>query len=468
MKKKRIAAIVASLGLAAMSLAAVPMNAGAQNYKPEDQAQGGTTVIDKYLVLDSLATVPNVNFKFTITPGEALPDGINGIPCYAGKEGAKFVADEEQNVTVSENTATVGFVSTDTTTPEKSVNTKTVVFRTPSNDSDEKFASKSLTVSFEGIKFDEPGIYRYIITEESPTDGGISTPTGHELKYTLFVTVEANEGKLVVANKKYILQEGTDAPEIIEQDVTDDSGNPTGEKVKVNANKRSGLTNWYTTHDLKFNKLVKGNQGSRDKYFKFTVKLKNPEGEDALTMTDLRKNDRFIVKGTFDTSPSANAATNSEYTTIAEGADFTPMKIANSEELKPMSDGAETHSYITYEQLLAGKDFYLHSGHNIEIYGIPEGLGYEVLEYNEDYTPSIEIHSGSGLDSDAEANDDHNTVTDSQLTDTARLTFTNTRGGVIPTGILMTVAGSAGIAAIGIAGVAAGTIYLRKKKSEEE
>ena len=466
MKNKKIAAAAAALGLAAMSLAAVPMNVGAQNYKPEDQAQGGTTVIDKYLVLDSLATVPNVNFKFTITPGEALPDGINGIPCYAGKEGAKFVADEEQNVTVSENTATVGFVSTDSTTPEKSVNTKTVVFKTPDNDSDEKFASKSLTVSFEGIKFDEPGIYRYIITEQVPTDGGVSIPKGHELKYTLFVTVEDNDGKLVVANKKYVLQEGTDAPVIIEKNVTDDSSNPTGEKVKVNSKKRSGLTNWYTTHDLKFNKLVKGNQGSRDKYFKFTVKLKNPEGEDALTMTDSRKSDRYIVKGSFDPVPAANSATNSGYTTIAEGADSTPMKIANSEELKPMTDGAETHSYITYEQLLTGKDFYLHSGQNIEIYGIPEGLGYEVLEYNEDYTPTVEIHSGADLDSSAQANEGHNKVTDSKLTNTARLTFTNTRGGIIPTGILMTVAGSAGIAAVGIAGVGAGTIYLRKKKSE--
>ena len=47
MKNKRIAAVVASLGLAAMAYTAVPVNAGAAaNYTP---ITGGTYTFDKYL-----------------------------------------------------------------------------------------------------------------------------------------------------------------------------------------------------------------------------------------------------------------------------------------------------------------------------------------------------------------------------------------------------------------------------------
>lgn len=477
MKMRKIAAAVASMAMIATMAMAVPMSAGAVNYKPEDQATGGTTEIDKYLVLDKDAKVPNVTSKFSIAAGEALTETVNGVACYAGitsPEAPKLVADADQDVTVgADGKATITFDSSDATTPEKNANTKTVVFKTTladgaDKDNDEKFATKTLTISFEGIKFPEPGLYRYIITEEVPTDGGISIPTGHVNQYTLFVTVEDTNGKLVVANKKYVLQEGTAAPTLSDKPILDDNGEDTGTTEKVNANKKTGFTNWYTSHNLMFNKLVAGNQGSRDKYFKFTVKLSNPTGTDALTMTDARKNDQFKVVGKFDMVPDVNAATKDEYKTAASGSTDNPMKIANSNELTQVTDGTETYSVITYEQLLNGKDFYLHSGQNIEIYGIPEGLSYEVSEVKEDYTPAVEIHSGTGLDSEATASDDKTKVTDTKLTDTARLTFTNTKGGTIPTGVLMTVAGSAGIAVIGIAGIIAGSYYLRKKKSEED
>ena len=39
--------------------------------------------------------------------------------------------------------------------------------------------------------------------------------------------------------------------------------------------KDKGFTNEYATQDLTFSKTVTGNQGSREKYFQFTVKISN-------------------------------------------------------------------------------------------------------------------------------------------------------------------------------------------------
>ena len=66
MKNKRIAAIVASLGLAAMTYTAVPMSTNAaEDYTP---VSGETYTFEKYLVMENDANVPNVSFDFTVTP----------------------------------------------------------------------------------------------------------------------------------------------------------------------------------------------------------------------------------------------------------------------------------------------------------------------------------------------------------------------------------------------------------------
>ena len=46
---------------------------------------------------------------------------------------------------------------------------KTISFKTES-DTDESYASKTMTVDFSGVTFKEPGIYRWIITETAVND----------------------------------------------------------------------------------------------------------------------------------------------------------------------------------------------------------------------------------------------------------------------------------------------------------
>ena len=59
-------------------------------------------------------------------------------------------------------------------------------------------------------------------------------------------------------------------------------------------------------------------------------------------------------------------------------------------------------------------------------------------------------------------------IADTYISGDTVAAFTNDRSGVIPTGILTTVAGSLGIVAVGAVGVTCGMIYMKKKKSEDE
>lgn len=427
MKNKRIAAIVASLGLAAMTYTAVPMSTNAaEDYTP---ISGETYTFEKYLVMENDANVPNVSFDFTVTSVTPTEENV-----FAGPAGIKFTAAEGSGISVETDTpnkATVQFKSNDTKKPESDAGSKTINFVTDSK-SDESFASKTLTLDLSEVTFSQPGIYRYEIVETSSDNiAGISPDVQNKRNLDIYVQNGSTPGTLVIDG--FILYYGT-------------------------MEKTTGFTNQYNTNNLVVEKKVTGNHGSKNKHFKMTVKLTN---EDDLQIND---NDTFAVIGNFEKEPKQNDVTSYDDAT---------MKAANNID------------HITYADLKGdGYSFYLCDGHYFEIKGIPSGLGYSVTEYQEEYTPSVSFAPSGDTKTDDKTGDgtaieavktDSETplerqyaVTDSYLTNDASVTFTNERTGSIPTGILMTVAGSAGIAAIGIAGVAAGTIYLRKKKSEEE
>ena len=450
MKTKRIAAVSASLGIIASMTAFVPMSVCAA-YLDADQATGSLQTFDKYLVLESDAAVPNATSVFTIEPVEpAEGAAVDGAIFFKGVDGAVFKETSSVSVSPDKKTATVSFKTSDETTLDTNVGSKTVEFADNAS-GNEKFATIPVTVDFTGVKFAEPGIYCYKLTEETPTSAGITNVSG--LDYTYYVNVVDNEGKLSV--ESYTLQKGTAAP--VFETLTNNDVNPAVTYQK-NTKKVTGVTNRYTSHSLNINKIVKGNQGSRDKYFKFTVKLTNPD-EGAAGHINVDPKDIFIidVHSSYDDVPQANAATTY---TDAE------MLAANKTEVHSTT-GDNSYKYITYSQLSAGKVFYLHSGQNIKLLGIPDDLGYEITEEEEEYTPAVEAATTVGLDSDGTVNEAKDTISDNALTADAEVTFTNTKGGVIPTGVIVSVIGSAGIAAVGAAGVACG-LFMKKKKSDEE
>lgn len=446
MKTKRFAAAVASLGIIAAIAGTVPMSAGAAGLYAG--VKGGEVSFEKYLSMKNEATVPNVSFGLkveAISDSEVKAATNSTLAVLKGPDTAenhiKFKS-SVAGVTVGDDTktASVAFSSTDTTESEDTKGAKSTCFRT-STGADEKYATKTVTLDLSDVTFDEPGVYRYKITEVETTHvAGVSDDTNNVRYLDVYVkNVEDNTQKKLEIQGYYI-HTGDEAP------VT---GNADSSK------KSTGFGNYYDTNDLAFRKNVTGNQGSKDKYFKITVTLDNPDG---LTVDD---SDTFKLEGEWDKTPSANSAT------IYSVDD---MKTANN------------INTITYGDLKAGYSFYVHDQQRIEIQGIPSGLGYTVAEEPEDYVPSAALDQngdiktgdkGENAGTDIIVNDEQGknnmkTVSDSFLKSDAAVIFTNDRAGNIPTGVLMSVAGSAAIAAIGIAGIFAGSFYLKKKRSEDE
>lgn len=270
------------------------------------------------------------------------------------------------------------------------------------------YAKKTSTVDFSGVTFTEPGIYRYVITETGKNQA--VTNDTNEKRYLDVYVIDKN-GDLEVSG--YILH-ATDS------DVG--MGESQGSNGEQNDNKSQGFTNTYDTSNLTFKKEVSGNQASRDKYFEFTVTI----GE-AVSGTVYNVD----ITGAIATSGS-NAAT------IKGNANQT-----NTTQLIVGADGTVT------------KKFYLQHDQYITIQGIANGSTYTVTENEEDYkSKAAAVEGYKDPTTGKVASADLNT------------SYLNTRDGVIPTGVIMTVAPFAAVTLLGAAGMV--TIKMRKKEDDAE
>jgi hypothetical protein len=445
MKAKRISAAIAAIAMA-VSLT-VPMSASADTVYSTTIEGTKVTSFDKYLVMPKDATVPSAGFSFSIQAGEAVDAKADGttLPVSAGVGTPKFVlktatgANNDNDGTA--DTARVNFTSGDAATAEASVATgKTVKFTTTSDTSDEKFAQKKIEIDFSGISFQEPGIYRYIITEAAAgTDQAAGVTNDTDSTRVLDVVVEdSSEGsvnKLKIRN--YILHDN----------VSDVPVKAAGNTATIE-DKSSGFTNKYDAYDLVFSKTVKGNQGSKDKYFKFDVSISGAKGAEIAVSgqgTDFAAEPEKSTSTTHLASDMKTANTKDEDTDLA------------GQQLKADADGNITAT------------FYIKHGQKVTLQGIPAGAKYTVTETQEDYTASVSV-TETADSSDAAANSDKNGITDETtgIQGNTTAAFTNTREGTIPTGILSNVALPAGIISLAVAGAVGSVIYIKKKKSEEE
>lgn len=173
--------------------------------------------------------------------------------------------------------------------------------------------------------------------------------------------------------------------------------------------KSNGYTNSITQYDFEFTKTIDGNQGDKNKSFTFTVSI-----------------------------AGANPGT---YPIVATGVASAPTSIT------VQADGTATAEYS------------LTNGSSIKILGLNAGAACTVSENAQDYTPTHSIDSAtavSGNASGAVTIDGDHTVA-----------FTNTRNGIIPTGIILTIAPFA----IGLLVFGAVVVFLiakKRRKYEEE
>ena len=392
MKKGRLLAGFAAAALAAgmMSLSAfaseapethTPYKYTAITYKLEDKT---TYDFTKALEVEEDANVPAVTFTFTVTQAEAKAGTETSLPIYT--------------TTVRPTVSDAVFAAGDA---EK---------------------SKTVNVSFTGVEFSEPGVYRYYITETATENSAFTNDATPVRTLDVYVQDDGT-GKLGIAGITFRNGRCEDSPE--------KSENPTA------LEKSTGYTNTYNTHDLTIAKSVEGNQASKDKYFSFTVAISNAGSGTKLNV---------------DTTN----ATTAEITADTNGA--TTVSGTNLSGESAIVCGADGTANVTV---------LLQHGESIKITGLPDGAEYTITENFEDYTVKSIVPTGDDTDGTATEDDDKLT---GEFTDTIKgdttVTYTNEKKGVVPTGVMVSVAGPAVAGAAVLGGII--TLTVRKRKEDKE
>lgn len=386
-----------------------------------------TTTFDKFLVMDKQANVPNATFTYAVTAGNAKAYDV------AGKKFQVLAGVDADKITM----AGVGG------TAEAAAAANTIVFRqgdgSDTHDTTKdayvkdlaagkKYALKTATLDFSAVQFTEPGVYRYIITEDG-TNQGIT----NDADLTRVLDVYVNDAsadvdgtftkKLTIAG--YVLHSNVDD----EPDVS--AGENFGSTGAYTDKKSQGFTNSYDTSDLTLRKQVTGNQASRDKYFEFTLNI-------------------------------AAAQPNTKYDVVIDDADATSK--ANAATIDANAGQTNVTSITTDGAGKATQKFYLQHGQQITIQGLAKDTTYTVTENTEDYKSTANTKDTPVVDTkaDTEAAPVDGTIVSTDLT----TGFLNTRDGVIPTGVIMAVAPFAVVTLLGGAGVV--TMMMKKNKKEDE
>ncbi|MBQ5347009.1 MAG: hypothetical protein IIU39_03040, partial [Ruminococcus sp.] len=93
-------------------------------------------------------------------------------------------------------------------------------------------------------------------------------------------------------------------------------------------------------------------------------------------------------------------------------------------------------SFTTNGEGDATVSFYLKDGQYIKIPGLPDGYGYALTEDAEDYASSATISATNGKSGDAYSDP----ANGSSVAADIKTGYTNDRTGIIPTGVLLTIA----------------------------
>ena len=424
MKKRTIAKTGATMLTMAMLLNGTTVFAAAgTNYGITIEGTK-TTTFEKYLLMDTQANVPNATFTYTVTAGNAKAYDVDGkkFQVLAGVDVDKIImAGVGEGAEANKIVFKQGDGS-DTHDTTKDAYVKDLT-------EGKKYALKTATLDFSKVQFTEPGVYRYIITE-----GGTNQAITNDADLTRVLDVYVNDAsttdtdgnlikKLTIAG--YVLHSNeNDEPDVA-------AGENFGSAGSYTDKKSQGFTNSYDTSDLTLRKEVTGNQASRDKYFEFTLNIDKAQPN---TKYD-------VVIADADATSKTNAAT------ISENAGKTNVT-----------------SITTGEDGKAIAKFYLQHGQQVTVQGIAKDTTYALIENKEDYkstantaaSPVVTIKTGTDS---AEVN---GTIVSRDLT----TGYLNTRDGVIPTGVIMTVAPFAAVTLLGAAGMV--TIKMRKKEDDEE
>lgn len=477
---------------------------------------GGKVQFKKFLVIPKGTQVPNAEFTFTIESGVGVSATDTTMEVYPG---SKALSGTLPVFTTNKNKAT--FAPGDTTYDAVRTDANGEIDVDVKREASDRKTGLSaatgvqwesgkevyavvedLEIDFTGVTFVEPGIYRYIIRETASTTNeaaGIMHDNHTFRILDVYVTDTNNkpddathpEGKLHVGLYDdqhsntgvqitgYVLHKGGTAPDYIENP-TVKSGTDKGSADVAShgaklGDKTDGFTNEYKPYNLVIAKQVTGNQASRDKYFKYTVTLSGLSPNGVYNVSYKDDKDPDTLDGYADQTISANP----NLATTCITADVT----------QPATITADANGAATVT-------FYLQHEQRIAILGLPATAKYTVAEAAEDYestgaaatlskVPDAAgdyknlVSSGNNTIAEVDKTDrdgstsvytEDNTTTPATVTDNrdhvVYTSFLSTRDGVIPTGVIMTVAPGAAI--ILIAGIGFAVLMASKRKREEE
>lgn len=421
MKKRTIAKTGATMLTMAMLLNGTTVFAAAGTNYGSTIEGTKTTTFEKYLLMDTQANVPNATFRYTVTAGNAKAYNVKGknFQVLAGVDADKITM---AGVGAADAAAySIVFKQGDGSDTHDS--TKDAYVKGLA--ADKKYALKTATLDFSKVNFTEPGVYRYIITEDGTNQQAITNDTDLTRVLDVYVNDASTktEKKLTIAG--YVLHSNVnDEPDVA-------AGVDFGSAGKYTDTKSQGFTNSYDTSDLTLRKEVTGNQASHDKYFEFTLNIDK-------------------------------ALPNTKYNVVIDGADATSK--TNAATIDANAGQKNVTSITTDAQGKATQKFYLQHGQQVTVQGIAKDTTYALTENTEDYKSTantaanhvVTIKKGTNS---AEVN---GTIASNDLT----TGYLNTRNGVIPTGVIMTVAPFAAVTLLGAAGMV--TIKMKKREDDEE
>ena len=240
MMEKRMLKKVSTVTAAGIMLTAMlGMQVSAAESSDSETEVKKTPMITKQITKESNIYAPKTTFKFTVAPGTAVPAGENQKAIYAGT--AKGVTLDKDVIASVPADSDIG-------------NEKITVGTTKLN------VNESVFTKGEDAK---PGIFRYVVSEAAADkDGnayeGVAYTT--EQKYFDVYVTSDDDGNLEVSSYLFA-----------------DKNNPESKGEGVFTNDYSSQHD--TLKDLTVKKEVTGNQGNRNKDFKFTIKVDGAAGE---------------------------------------------------------------------------------------------------------------------------------------------------------------------------------------------
>ena len=439
--KKLIGLFTAGLMTVMMSVPAVAET----TYTPVTGA-ANVCKFNKYLIMDAGDAVPDATFSFTVAAGTPISTDTssNGVmEVLAGvvekdPDTGKVTSPSIADVTFAPGDVTATAAGDNIDVARKAKDRVDGLTTGVELEAGEKYATQTATVSFTGITFPEPGIYRYIITETANADNaamGIMNDNDIDRVLDVYVT---DNGSGVLEVSSYVLHTKDDDVDI---NATMGSADVATQLAALD-DKTDGFTNEYHVKDLAFAKGVTGNQASRDKYFKFTVKVAGLIDGKSYTVSLGSDGDDATLDGNADATSGTNSATIT----------------ANQEQTNPTS--------VLGSDLKTGVNFYLQHGQSIVIRGLSENATYEITENAEDYKS---IAAGVAGYTDQVKTDSTKATIGAVAgsNKTVKTSFLNERSGIIPTGVLLSVGPWVLLGAVLLGGVIFFAVRSKKKYDEE-